>query len=57
LGIEQTIIDRLIENASQDSGWRSLATPDAAACMVDAPCAPVIDSVRMLVRYSSDTIQ
>jgi ATP-binding cassette subfamily B protein len=36
LGIEQTIIDRLIENASQDPGWRSLATLDAAARMVDA---------------------
>jgi ATP-binding cassette subfamily B protein len=36
LKIEQTIIDRLIEHASQDSSWRSLATLDAAARMMDA---------------------
>lgn len=36
LGIEQELIERLIENATQDPGWRSLATLDAAARMVDA---------------------
>jgi ATP-binding cassette subfamily B protein len=36
LGIEQELIERLIENATQDPGWRSLATLDATARMVDA---------------------
>jgi len=36
LRIEPSISDQLIENASQDPGWRSLATLDAAVRMIDA---------------------
>ena len=36
LNIDPAIIDRLVEDAVQDPGWKPLATLDAAARMVDA---------------------